>query len=227
MTISQLSQRVFGKSSGLWAGFEPKHASTVDPDVQLLTDHLVRYLGKRDQVFFIEDSDSMKRHVETVKQTFMAFASIAAKIDPDEVELVFASDPQKVYRGRKELMGIVAKHKFRHHGPLMEDKFGSFIRSVIIPGFSHKKNSVYPRRRRGRRGRRRRRTSVYIFTDGEWGGQKKASGVQRPIKELMTKLEECGLERTYISLHFVAFGDSKTGERNLTFIDDFGKEESW
>lgn len=202
-----------------------KKGTPADPETRQLVDYLEHNLGGRDQIFFIDDSTSMGEHLDTMKKGFLALSCIAKRLDPDKVELSFASRPCKVYKAKKtrRLYDLVSKHDYHGHSGLMESNFGSLVDSVIIPLLPWKLFgiNVHPMARK--------QVSVYVFTDGNWGTDNKgaAFGVQRPVKRLMDEVKRRKLARNQVSLHFVRFGTHENGRQYLDHLDKFGQKEDW
>ncbi|GAB1319451.1 hypothetical protein MFIFM68171_09661 [Madurella fahalii] len=205
----------------------------VDPDTARLVEHLEHNLGGRDQLFFIDDSHGMSEHQGAIRDGFRALACIAKRLDPDKVELVFASRPWRVHRARRtrRLRELVEKCEYLGEPHLMEGRVAELIDRVIIPrlplrvcGFN-----VNPLARH--------KVSVYIFTDGNWADARTptgrsastddACGVETQVRRLIEKMKKRKLDRSEVSLHFVRFGDNENGRRYLQRLDDFGGAERW
>ncbi|KAM7183963.1 hypothetical protein V8F33_013279 [Rhypophila sp. PSN 637] len=91
-----------------------------------------------------------------------ALACIAKRLDPNQVELVFASKPRKVYKARKttRLRELVNKCEYKGEGSLMAGRMAELVEHVLIrhlpwrpAGFNLNPLA-------------RKKTSVYVFTDG-------------------------------------------------------------
>ena len=72
---------------------------------------------------------------DAILSGFEALASIAKRLDSHGVELVFASEPQKVYKAKrgKRLSNIVSKYDYRGGGNVMKSSMGELTDKVIIP----------------------------------------------------------------------------------------------
>jgi hypothetical protein len=197
-----------------------------DPETARLVDYLEHNLSGRDQFFFIDDSSSMQAETETIADGFRALACIAKRLDPNQVELAFASHPKKVYKAKRtrRLHQLVARCLYKGEGHLMENRLGELIDSKIIPRLPYKilGVNVIPWARK--------KVSVYVFTDGDWGDATNsgdACGVQRPVQRLIDELKKRRLDRTQVSLHFVRFGDKENGRKHLERLDEFGQKDGW
>jgi hypothetical protein len=198
----------------------------VDQETARLVDYLEHNLGGRDQFFFIDDSFSMAADKATVSDGFRALACIAKKLDPNRVELAFASRPRKVFRARavSRLHDLVTACPYPGDGHLMEDRLGELIDNVLIPRLPYKVLGVNVNPWA------RKKVSVYVFTDGNWGNishSADACGVERPVRRLIEELKKRRLDRTQVSLHFVRFGNKENGKRHLQRLDDCGRADGW
>ncbi|KAI1267594.1 hypothetical protein F5Y18DRAFT_415728 [Xylariaceae sp. FL1019] len=203
---------------------QTQNGQVINPAVKELLDHIETNLRDRDQFFFIDDSTSMSEHKDLVLHAFKALSNIAEKLDPNKVELAFASAPRCVKRARKtkQLAKLVEKHDYRRTPELMEESLQTLFESDIIKKLPVRKfgwNLNF---------RARKHMSLYIFTDGNWGDDPKyACGVERPVMRLIEEVQGRKLGRNQVSLHIVRFGKSKNGKRHLDYLDDFGQEQNW
>ncbi|KAI8623409.1 hypothetical protein F5Y19DRAFT_468532 [Xylariaceae sp. FL1651] len=201
-----------------------QNGQIIDPAVKELLDHIESNLRDRDQFFFIDDSTSMEQHKDLVLMAFKALSFIAKRLDPNKVELAFASEPKRVKRARdtKRLVKFVEKHEYRHNPFMMEHSLEELFEKHIIKRLPIRKwgfnlNPIS-----------RKHMSLYIFTDGNWGDAKKgACGVETPVKSLIDEVRHRKLARNQVSLHIVRFGDNENGKRHLDYLDTFGEEEKW
>jgi hypothetical protein len=196
----------------------------VDSTVKNLVDQITRNLRDRDQFFFIDDSTSMKKHQKVVLEGFKALCSIAKRLDPNKIELAFASRPRCVHRAHrtKKLVKLLENHEFQQDPMMMESSLSQLIEKEIIPKLPIRKLGI------NLNPRSRKRVSVYIFTDGDWGEDPDgACRVERPVEDLMHEILDRKLSRNQVTLHFVRFGDSVAGGRHLDFLDHFGDKLNW
>jgi len=197
-----------------------------DPATARLVDYLEHNLGGRDQFFFIDDSASMSTDRVTIADGFRALACIAKRLDPNQIELAFASRPQKIHRAKHttHLHRLVQGCLYKGDGHLMESRLGELIDGKIIPRLPYKILGV------NINFRARKKVSLYVFTDGDWGHETNsgdACGVERPVKRLIEELKKRRLDRTQVSLHFVRFGDKENGRKHLERLDEFGQKDGW
>jgi hypothetical protein len=207
-----------------------RNGTPPDPKTADLLDYLEHNYSGRDQFFFIDDSHSMGAHRAAVDAGFRALAFLAKKLDPNRVELAFASRPRSVHRAWRgglcpeRLHRLVARCAYKGEGHLMEDRLGELVDAVIIPRLPYRKFGINLNRWA------RKKVSVYVFTDGDWGrvvDSGDACGVERPVKRLIGELRKRGLSRKQVSLHFVRFGERENGGLHLQRLDDFGREDGW
>ncbi|RYP21566.1 hypothetical protein DL765_002202 [Monosporascus sp. GIB2] len=191
-----------------------------DPLAQEVVDFILHNLAGRDQFFFIDDSTSMKDYEVVVNKTFLSLSWLTKRLDPDKLELSFASAPTEIFKAKKtkKLSKRVSEHQYHRHPTLMESSFGHLVDDVLIPRLPCKLLGL------NFNPRARRQMSVYIFTDGNWGDE---PGVERPLRRLMKKMRERDLDRSQVSLHFIRFGSLTSGQNNLRFLDELGRDENW
>ncbi|KAF3015315.1 hypothetical protein E8E14_009162 [Neopestalotiopsis sp. 37M] len=199
-----------------------ENSKVLDSTVKNLIDQITRNLRDRDQFFFIDDSTSMWHHKKIVLEGFQALSSIAKRLDPNRVELAFASRPRDVHRARstRKLVKIVKDHTYEHDPTMMAKSLSALIENQIIPRLPVKKMgfNINPLARK--------HVSVYIFTDGNWGNDSvKACHVEDAVKYLMDEVARRRLTREQVTLHFVRFGDSAAGGRHLEYLDRFGEKD--
>jgi hypothetical protein len=204
--------------------FQFERGQNVDQETARLVEYLEHNLGGRDQFFFIDDSRSMLHEKYRISKGFCALSCIAQRLDPNQVELAFASQPREVYKARrtKRLQKLVDKCKYKGDGHLMESRIGELIDNVIIPRLPYRvfglNVNIFARKK----------VSVYVFTDGDWGDARNsgdACGVERPVKRLIEELKHRKLDRTQVSLHFVRFGFKENGKQHLERLDECGRDD--
>ncbi|KAI0141645.1 hypothetical protein GGR57DRAFT_509117 [Xylariaceae sp. FL1272] len=172
-----------------------------NPVMKDLLDYIEINLSGRAQFFFVDDSTSMREHKDLVVVAFKALLHIARRLDPHKID---------------------SEQEYSYASELMEDKLQRLLESDIIKRlpvrkFGYNLNFIS-----------RKHTSLYIFTDGNWGNDpERACGVERPVAALMKELQQRRLGRNQVSLHIVRFGDRENGKRHLDYLDDFGKEQNW
>jgi hypothetical protein len=213
ITIHQLDEYRVAKKNG----------QPVDPEIDRFVELLEHNLPDRDQFFFIDDSATMLEHQKIIVQGFKALSWIAKRLDPNKVELSFASCPTRIFKTKKtrKLTEHVSTHQYRWRSNFMEKQLDHLFKDIIrrlpyeVLGFN-----INPCARK--------EISIYIFTDGVWGDDPDAAcGVEKPLRRLIDELKVRRLARNQVSLHFVRFGNSATGKRHLEFLDNFGRKEGW
>lgn len=222
-TLAQLSERLSVQrfvseyeSKGSDEGFK----ADVEPFMRALHANV----PDRDHFFFVDDSTSMDAHRDDVRKLLLTLIYLTEQLDPNKVELAFASNVQKkIYRTnrRKRLLARLEKHAFRREPQMMENCFSRLIDSTIIPWLPLRFYGI------NFNPFARKPTSIYIFTDGNWGTGDTAGGVERPIKRLIDELSRRHFEKNQVTLHFIRFGNSETGKENLSYLDSLGTTEDW
>lgn len=198
----------------------------VNPTVERVIDQLIKVLARRDVLFFIDDTESMKEHSDSVQIAFQNLAYIAKSIDPDELELSFVSSPLDICKGRKTslLLEELGQHLSKHVSVkgMIESSLSDLINQKIL---RHLPVSVpllgqFPAWYKP--------ITIFVFTDGKWGeGVQVGNGLTAPISKLMHEMKKRGLNRTHVMFQFLQFGNDEKGREHLAYLDNFGKEEDW
>lgn len=159
-------------------------------------------------------------HWADVLQTFKALAYLVKGCDPNGIELYTTSRPGKPKKARKGTTDVLV-------GFLESLDKGSSagdgnIEQSLGEIFTRVKSSLSP----GRLSMRNQPCiSVYILTDGLWGGRETGSGVDVPIRSLVEEMKRNNLMRTHVSVQFIRFGDDPQARRLLRSLDnDLGRE---
>ncbi|KAL7627710.1 hypothetical protein AAE478_001904 [Parahypoxylon ruwenzoriense] len=201
---------------------EPRNS--IDAEIKELAEDLKINVPDRHHLFFIDDSTSMLEHQDSVYKSLRALLYLTKHLDDGNLELSFASDPKRLYRKHnvERLAHIAARHGFRRQPHVIESCFSRLVDDVIIPhlpirifGINFKFFARKP-------------TSIYIFTDGNWGDNMNVRfSTERPMNRLRDELGTRCLDKNHISFHFIRFGNSESGERNLNYLDHSGRDKDW
>ncbi|KAI2621260.1 hypothetical protein GGR54DRAFT_600825 [Hypoxylon sp. NC1633] len=222
-SLADLGKRIAKRESA--SGPEAKRfRNSVDADIERLSKDLNINVPHRHHLFYIDDSTSMSKHAKSVEEAFLALLHLTRRLEGHKVELCFASDSKKIHQKRraKGLAQLVARQEYLRQPDMMEQCFVQLVHNVIIPRLpSHifgMKVNLFAKTKKP--------TSIYVFTDGNWGRQggpaDGACGVEGPIQQLSRELLKRNLDKNYVSFHFVRFGDDPDGRRHLTYLDRVG-----
>ena len=169
---------------------------------------VLRDIQGRDQLFVIDDSITMANHTDSLYHTIKALFAFACKLDPDRVEVVFASDPTRVIKDRRFSGGAeyLARKVLNHFDSSislgitnMESKLGDILQQMTWT----------------------KKTSIYVMTDAIWQpSDEPGGGVERPLRALMKRLMGSSKARDFITLQFIYFGDDASGIKRLKYLDD-------
>lgn len=206
-------------------GVPRKRAS--DPKVDALMDKLKTDISNRDHFFYIDDSTSMREHKSRIRVALEELSTIAVALDPNKVELAFASAPREIIKTGWRVEKFLSKlddNPFRREPDRLPGYFSQFLDDVIIKrlprpicGFDFN----FKARFQGRGP-----VSIYIFTDGNWGEDASAGGgLEEPLEKLMGERKDRRLMKEYVTFHFVRFGDSGDGKRYLMHLDHLGQKD--
>lgn len=194
------------------------------PGVHYLVAKLRSNLARRDHVFFVDDTQSMYTHRAELIRAFTAFSYLAKLIDRDGIELIFASNPRKIWKdsATSRLIDILERHQFVQESGMMEGKLGELVDHIVTDRLpmtirGHQMN-LLPKKE----------VSIFVLTDGCWHNNlpdlPNAAGVKAPIERLMRIIHDKGLNRTQVMIQFIRFGNDENGKRYLELLDDFGQD---
>lgn len=187
-----------------------------DPRTKETIEFLKAALEKRDVIFYIENSESMREHYDHIRQALRTYAYITKLIDDDGIEVVYASRPRKLrrYTNTTRLLQDFDKQEWKQS--TYEAKLSDFIGNRIMKRLPAWWKISYLRPKS---------LSIFYFTDGIWGERDgTACGVENPIQKLIDKMVRKDIDRTEVSVQLVRFGDDESGKRRLRILDDLGKE---
>lgn len=194
----------------------------VDSNTERIILKIQKNLKDRDHLFFIDDTPSMHLHHGDMVEAFKGLAYVAKDIDPDGIELAFASSasekPMKSSR-TSPLVAALEQHDFVQDSSRMENSLSQLIETHVNPRLK----GPGPSLRRSWNGSIKP-LSIFIFTDGAWGdGDDQAYGVDRPIKNLINFLIANRFSRTQVVFQLIQFGHDPHGGQALKYLDDFGR----
>ncbi|OTA94293.1 hypothetical protein M434DRAFT_384027 [Hypoxylon sp. CO27-5] len=221
LSLAKLGE-IFGRRQSV-AGSTASSPTASTRIVQELVSELKVNVPDRHHLIFIDDSTSMKEHAKSVEEVFPALLYLTRQLEGHKVELSFASNPGCLHRRRrsKKLIRLVANQQYQRMPHTMEVRFAGLVDKAITP---HLPNRVFGINFNFFT---KKPTSVYVFTDGNWGdrGNREACGVGRPLSRLRRELEDRGLDKNDVSFHFVRFGDSANGKKHLRYLDRSGRPD--
>lgn len=200
-----------------------------DPKVTMLINKLKTDIANRDHFFYIDDSTSMRQHKPQVRIALEELSAITVDLDPNKVELAFASKPREIIQTGWRVEKFLSKldeNPFLREPDRMPGCFSQFLDDVIIKRLPRLKwefninfKAIIPSRKL---------VSIYIFTDGNWGEDVSAGGgLEKPLEKLMEERKNRGLTKEYVTFHFVRFGNSERGKRYLMHLDHLGQRDDW
>lgn len=203
-----------------------KFEGEVSSKVQGLIENLIENLSRRDLLFLIDDTESMKEHSAEIEVAFQTLTYIAKNIDPDDLELSFVSNPLHIIKGKKtsQLLEELREHLTKHVSVTgrIESSLSTLINEKImrhlpfsVPFLGQVPPWYKP-------------ITIFVFTDGKWGeGVPVGNGLTAPISNLMRQMKRCHLNRTHVMFQFLRFGNDEKGREHLEYLDNFGKKEDW
>ncbi|OAQ62921.1 kinase domain-containing protein [Pochonia chlamydosporia 170] len=218
LTIDECHEWVDAKKSKRYVD------NTVDRAIQ----RLQKQLKGREHIFLIEDSPSMRSYRKELLDVFLTLSYMAKPMDPNRIELIFASQPSIVHKPfplpsvldslkNRPLREAFKNCQFDLVDGFMEQSLGQVVDKIIREKLVLRPNgSLAPP------------VSLFVFTDGRWGKNGDLPcGVEMPIQKLMNSTRRYGGGRTQMMVQFVRFGDDENGMQYLDYLDKFGKKDKW
>ncbi|KAF1810984.1 hypothetical protein P152DRAFT_73235 [Eremomyces bilateralis CBS 781.70] len=164
-------------------------------------------LEKRDHVFLIDTSSSMKPHWQDVEKCLDVLGYIVKPYDPDGLDLCFTSTLDVIHKRHSTslLSAVRAKEPKKGHYPSdIRHRLGQilneFLKKLRTAVDAHNEDSVRPR-------------TIYVFTDGDWPEK---YNPEPPIVEFVSALRK---QKGFFGLQFIQFGDSSRGTDRLKRLD--------
>ncbi|KAH6869673.1 kinase-like domain-containing protein [Thelonectria olida] len=166
--------------------------------------NVLRTLANREQLFLIDDYHSMKTHKRAVKIAARVISYYVKEVDPNKMELFFASALQDPHRcsTSSELERVIENHNFSDGYCLMHLCIQSILEQVLKTLKSGQNRSF----------------SIYVLTDAVWEpGVARVDGViARAVRELMQN----GIDPGKLMIQFLRFGDTEFEYLRLKRLDD-------
>jgi hypothetical protein len=182
--------------------------------------HLEILLTAPQQIFLIDDSESMRQHWSDVRRVFEALAYLVKPMDKDGIELHFANNCE--HNGREKDRKRLTR-KFETVRPNGQCQMGIAL-DKILPKY-------YPDQRHDHTNKRsswsprvveKPPVNIYILTDGVWSpGQHCLSTIQQHITSVVNHLVTTG-KLQHVGIQFIRFGDDETGKERLDILDNDG-----
>ncbi|KAI8958702.1 hypothetical protein F5Y11DRAFT_359799 [Daldinia sp. FL1419] len=205
-----------------------KPRESIDTEIQGLLKDLEANVPDRHHILFFDDSTTMGKHAQSVEKASLPILHLARRLEGNDVEISFASKPRRLHRRWrvKSLVDIIVHHSYRREPGLIESGFGRLVDDVIVPRLPIPILGLKLRLKY--RPFTKKPTSIYVFTDGDWGKDLDIDyRVERPIERLNDLLKERKLDKNHVSFHFIRLGDSENGKAYLNHLDSLGWDDNW
>ena len=162
----------------------------------------------------IDDAESMRPYWQTVKNLVGTLAYIVKDCDPDGIELYYTISSDKLIKSTKSSVLIDSLNSTTPSG--ISD-IGIRL-SSILNQYKAKLHRTYGAGTSRTSFSRKdiRPLNLYVLTDGVWQPECDA---EAPIKELVKKLLELGMDKKKVGIQFISFGDDHLGLRRLDHLD--------
>ena len=170
------------------------------------------------QIFLVDDSESMRQHWGEVKDVFKALAYLVKSMDPDGIDLRFANSCRHNDRSKHRAPLIKSFQKVQPSG---QSQMGIAL-SNILPSYyqSPHQNQTSKRLSLSSRVVEKPPVNIYILTDGVWTpGQHCVSVIQDHVTALVKHLVATG-RLQHVGIQFIRFGNDEVGKQRLDFLDN-------
>ncbi|KAF4912226.1 Serine/threonine-protein kinase [Colletotrichum fructicola] len=167
--------------------------------------------GGRNQIFVLDDSNSMESSREQLGRTLRVLSKLLKKgqVDPDkEFELYFASTGEcKKARHSTDLQSFISTHSFSNPRCEMHAILDQVATKVI------KEDQM---------------VSIYVLTNGHWNPQdyKSLCGVDKPIERLVRHIVNGNKQDNWAIVQFIGFHSSshndadQCGKARMRYLDN-------
>ncbi|KAH8707099.1 hypothetical protein GQ44DRAFT_763712 [Phaeosphaeriaceae sp. PMI808] len=169
-----------------------------------IREEYIKNLRGREQIFVIDNSESMRSYWKHVRESFEALSYVVKNLDPDGINLHFTNSNQSA-RSKHRTRLLTLLDEIEPGGPCNM----TAVLKKVIDQFTKDRHSLSHSKSTG--------VSVYILTNGVWDDEPSSSNdVLKFITSdiLETKPLSC------ISLQFIQFGNSSIGTRRLAMLDN-------
>lgn len=176
------------------------------------------HLTKVTQIFLIDDSESMKKHWETVKNVWDALAYLVKKMDKDGIEIRFANSRTQngQHKDRDSL-----RRRLKNVKPGGQCNMELALSDLLPDCYPSDPPST---RRRSlslrQRPKERSGVNIYILTDGVWSQEDDPlCGVQKHIRLCVDRMN-AEAQLKYVGIQFIRFGNDPIGKERLERLDN-------
>lgn len=155
-----------------------------------------------------------------VIQVFETLAYFTKHTDPDGIDLYFTNtkDCHRHHKDRDKMIRILKSmsqegecNMKRSLARILESWYSSYEKSNSFTGAIISKLL----RRKAKDG-----VTIYVLTDGVWQkGPKPLCQVEAPIKNIVDKLMQRGVEPDLVGIQFIRFGSSDIGLERFKLLD--------
>jgi hypothetical protein len=159
----------------------------------------------------------MEPHWDNMIDLFAVLAWMIKDADPDGMELYFTMSDRTPIKA-KDTTPLVAALRSKSQVGTADINLSL---SHILDGYKTKLHEQKSHRSFWRTARKSSKDvkpmNLYVFTDGRWEAPADAA---TPIRNLVRKLEDLGLQRSQVGIQFISFGNDPEGLQRLNVLDD-------
>lgn len=180
--------------------------------------------AKTSQVFFVDDSKTMRPHWKLVTELALLLAYIVKETDKDGLDLFFLSSSKCIKcKTSNDMREAIVKHTpnaTTNINSRLGDDLTAYARKFDQPAPSSSRSFL----RLGlssSEGLKKR--SIYILTDGILAGDDSEQGKEQ-IRMIVEKILGHGMFRGQLGIQLISFGDDKEGLARLEKLDRLNQE---
>jgi hypothetical protein len=159
------------------------------------------------QIFIVDNSESMAQYRSEVKRTLGSLGYLVKKFDPDGIEVYFSRSSKTArHNDRARLLALFDTVPFQGEGG-METTLAKILDKCTEPSLL---SSMFKRKKSWG-------VSIYVLTDGVWGCQEEClCKIPNTIKTTVAKMKN----RVKLGIQFIQFGKDPVGTWRLHQLDD-------
>ncbi|KAF7505103.1 hypothetical protein GJ744_001243 [Endocarpon pusillum] len=190
---------------------------------------LIRYFVNRDIKFLVDNASTMAQFWDEAAMLLEVLTMKAKGLDPDGMDLSFTTGPVRIQnsndeRGFTEAMDNDDATPNDMTPTDMSASLGAILDAYLqdLRGKRLKGTRESKKRRSTNSGDNDRKLTVIVFTDGRWEGMDRKDQVDETIIDFSKALaKEVGnLQKRYVSIEFVQFGNDPDASHRLRHLDN-------
>jgi hypothetical protein len=171
------------------------------------------------QIFLVDNSASMAKEWANAREILEGLSHLLETADPDGMDLYFTNSAEEVHSRRPKdlLRAFDSVQKFGQSN--MKNSLAR-ISAAYHPENIKKRSRTARFMRPWQSKKEKHGVNIYVLTDGMWESDSgDLCGVDEPIRVLVKKYVEVGLDTGMVGIQFISFGNDKIGLSRLNRLD--------